>query len=80
MIDKIKEIEKVSRHLDSVQEQRDTWNSEVLHCSNTFINKLETTTSYIETDENGIIIYCKMTNNKLCFLIQPNFQKINNET
>jgi len=57
MIDKIKEIEKVSRLLDPLQEQRDQWNLEVLHYSNTFINKLETTKAYIDTDENGKDIY-----------------------
>ena len=57
MIDKIKEIEKVSRLLDPVQEQRDKWNSEVLHYSNTFINNLDATKAYIDTDENGKDIY-----------------------
>lgn len=57
MIDKIKELEKISKLLDPVQSQRDKWNSQVLNYSNTFINKLDTAKAYYYSEENGKDIY-----------------------
>lgn len=57
MIDKIKALEKVSRLLDPAQLQRDKWNAEVLNYSNTFINKLGKTPTYVDSEENGKAIY-----------------------
>lgn len=53
MIDKIKELEKTSGLLDPPQDQRDQWNTEVLHYSNTFINTLDTAKAYFHSKENG---------------------------
>lgn len=57
MINKIKELEKISRLLDPPQSQRDEWNSMVLNYSNTFINKLDTAKAYYHSEENGKDIY-----------------------
>ncbi len=57
MINKIKELEKISRLLDSGQSQRDKWNAEVLDYSNTFINKLDSSKAYFTSEENGKDIY-----------------------
>lgn len=57
MIDKIKELEKISRILDSDQSQRDQWNTEVLKYSNNFINTLDTSKAYFSSEENGKDIY-----------------------
>lgn len=57
MIDKIKALEKISRLLDPEQQQRDKWNAEVLNYSNSFINKLGNTPTYVDAEENGKDIY-----------------------
>lgn len=57
MISKIKELEKISRLLDSNQSQREQWNTEVLKYSNNFINTLETSKAYYSSEENGKDIY-----------------------
>ncbi|MET7029919.1 pyridoxal phosphate-dependent decarboxylase family protein [Sediminicola luteus] len=57
MMNKIKELEKLSRLLDPKASQREKWNSEVLGYSNTFINNLETSKAYIKSEENGKEIY-----------------------
>ena len=57
MINKIKELEKLSRILDPGMSQRDKWNSEVLDYSNTFINNLDTAKAYFSPEENGKDIY-----------------------
>jgi glutamate/tyrosine decarboxylase-like PLP-dependent enzyme len=53
MINKIKELEKISRLLDPKESQREKWNSEVLDYSNTFINNLDTAMAFIKSEENG---------------------------
>ena len=57
MINKIKELEKLSRLLDPIESQRKKWNSEVLDYSNTFINNLDTSKAFIKSKENGKEIY-----------------------
>ncbi len=57
IINKIKELEKLSRILEPGQSQRDKWDSEVLNYSNTFINKLDTTKAYYYSEEKGEDIY-----------------------
>jgi len=57
MIEKIRELEKLSRLLDPGMSQRDKWNSEVLDYSNTFINKLDTAKAFYYSEENGKDIY-----------------------
>jgi len=57
MIHKIKELEKISRLLDSGQSQREKWNTEVLEYSNSFINQLDTSKAYFTSEENGKDIY-----------------------
>jgi len=57
MIEKIRELEKLSRLLDPGMSQRDKWNSEVLDYSNTFINKLDTAKAFFCSEENGKDIY-----------------------
>jgi aromatic-L-amino-acid decarboxylase len=57
MLNKIKELEKISRLLDSGQSQRDKWNAEVLDYSNSFINKLDTSKAYYTSEDNGKDIY-----------------------
>ena len=57
MIDKIRELEKLSKLLDPGVSQRDKWNSEVLNYSNTFINKLDKTKAFFYSEENGKDIY-----------------------
>lgn len=52
MRDKIKKLENVSRILDSSQDQRDQWNSEVLRYANRFINQLDQTKAYIDSKNN----------------------------
>jgi len=57
MIDKIRELEKLSRLLEPKTSQRKKWNSEVLDYSNTFINNLDTSKAFIKSEENGKEIY-----------------------
>ncbi|MEN8139567.1 MAG: aminotransferase class V-fold PLP-dependent enzyme [Bacteroidota bacterium] len=57
MIDKIKELEKLSKLLDPIQKQRDEWNTQVLNYSNTFINKLDTGKAYYYSENGGKDIY-----------------------
>ncbi|GGW72908.1 glutamate/tyrosine decarboxylase-like PLP-dependent enzyme [Winogradskyella epiphytica] len=57
MIDKIKALEKTSRLLDPLQKQRDQWNSQVLQYSNRFINELNTTKAFVNSNDNGKDIY-----------------------
>jgi len=57
MINKIKELEKVSKLLDPDMSQRDKWNSEVLDYSNTFINNLDSTKAFFHSEENGKDIF-----------------------
>jgi glutamate/tyrosine decarboxylase-like PLP-dependent enzyme len=57
MINKIRELEKVSKLLDPDMSQRDKWNSEVLNYSNAFINKLDTSKAFFSSEENGKGIY-----------------------
>lgn len=57
MINKIRELEKVSKLLDPDMSQRDKWNSEVLNYSNAFINKLDTSKAFFSSEENGKDIY-----------------------
>jgi len=51
MIEKIRELEKLSKLLDPGLSQRNKWNSDVLNYSNTFLNKLETTKAYISLEK-----------------------------
>ena len=57
MIDKIKELEKLSRLLDPQQNQRDNWNNEVLNYSNNLINNVDSAKAYNFSEENGKEIY-----------------------
>ncbi|MFD1162502.1 pyridoxal phosphate-dependent decarboxylase family protein [Hwangdonia seohaensis] len=57
MIDKIRELEKLSRLLDPKASQRAKWNSEVLDYANTFLNNLDTSKAFIQSEENGKAIY-----------------------
>lgn len=57
MIDKIKELEELSRLLDPKESTREKWNAEVLEYSNTFINNLDTSKAFIQSKENGKAIY-----------------------
>tara|TARA_R110001583_G_scaffold138601_1_gene290353 strand:- start:205949 stop:207391 length:1443 start_codon:yes stop_codon:yes gene_type:complete len=57
MINKIKELEKLSKLLDPKENQREKWNSEVLDYSNKFINNLDTSKAYIKSEDNGKGIY-----------------------
>lgn len=57
MIDKIKALEKTSRLLDPLQKQRDQWNSQVLQYSNRFINELNTTKAFVNSNDKGKDIY-----------------------
>ncbi|MBF8149398.1 aminotransferase class V-fold PLP-dependent enzyme [Winogradskyella sp. F6397] len=57
MINKIKELEKLSRLLDPKESIREQWNAEVLEYSNTFINNLDTSKAFIQSKENGKAIY-----------------------
>ena len=57
MINKIKELEKLSRLLDPKESIREKWNSEVLDYSNKFINNLNTSKAFIKSEENGKGIY-----------------------
>ncbi|MDY8135706.1 pyridoxal phosphate-dependent decarboxylase family protein [Aquimarina sp. 2201CG5-10] len=57
MIEKIKELEKLSRLLDPEQNQRDAWNTEVLQYSNSFINDLDKSKAFYHSEENGKDIY-----------------------
>ncbi|MCK0160015.1 pyridoxal phosphate-dependent decarboxylase family protein [Allomuricauda sp. F6463D] len=57
MINKIKELEKLSRLLDPKESTREKWNSEVLEYSNTFINNLDTSKAFMQSKENGKAIY-----------------------
>lgn len=53
MIEKIRELEKISKLLDPGENQRNKWSSEVLDYSNTFINELDTTKAFFYSDEKG---------------------------
>ena len=57
MINKIRELEKLSRLLDPKASQREKWNSEVLDYSNTFINNLDTSKAFIKSEDNGKELY-----------------------
>lgn len=57
MINKIKELEKISSLLDTGQIQRDKWNSEVLNYSNSFLNNLHATKTFIHSGDGGKDIY-----------------------
>mgnify|MGYP000592648911 CR=1 FL=1 len=57
MINKIKELEKLSRLLDPKESIREKWNSEVLDYSNIFINNLDTSKAFIQSKKNGKDIY-----------------------
>ncbi|MFT7052137.1 MAG: aromatic-L-amino-acid decarboxylase [Psychroserpens sp.] len=57
MINKIKELEKLSKLLDPGVKKRNEWNAEVLDYSNTFINKLDTSKAFFSSEENGKNIY-----------------------
>lgn len=57
MINKIKQLEKLSRLLDPKESTREKWNSEVLDYSNTFINNLDTSKAFIQSQNNGKEIY-----------------------
>ena len=57
MINKIKQLEKLSRLLDPKESQRKKWNAEVLDYSNTFINNLDASKAFIKSKENGKEIY-----------------------
>ncbi|WOD43686.1 pyridoxal phosphate-dependent decarboxylase family protein [Hwangdonia lutea] len=57
MISKIRELEKLSRLLDPKANQRSKWNSEVLDYANTFINNLDTSKAFNQSEENGKHIF-----------------------
>lgn len=57
MIEKIKELEQISRLLDPKQSQRDQWNNQVLNYANAFINKLASCKTYIASNDTGEGIY-----------------------
>ena len=57
MIEKIKELEKISRLLDPKQNQRAEWNTAVLNYADTFIEALDTARAYRPSDTNGKDIY-----------------------
>ncbi len=57
MIDKIKELEQLSKLLSPSEDQRQQWNTEVLDYSRTFLNKLDSAKAYSPTTEKGIGIY-----------------------
>ncbi len=57
MINRIRELEKLSRLLDPGGRQRNKWNLEVLDYANTFINKLDTSKAFFSSEENGKDIY-----------------------
>lgn len=57
MINKIKDLEKLSRLLDPKESIREKWNAEVLEYSNIFINNLDTSKAFIQSKENGKDIY-----------------------
>jgi len=57
MIDKINELEKLSKLLDPPQKQRDQWNSQVFEYANNFMNNLESRKAYCDSKENGDGIY-----------------------
>ena len=57
MLEKIKELEKLSRLLDPPQNQRDQWNAEVLQYADTFIKTLDQTKAYYSSEENGKGLY-----------------------
>lgn len=53
MIEKIKELEKISRLLDPPGEKRDSWNKEVLDHTNHFLNTLEDSNAYYQNEDKG---------------------------
>ena len=57
MINKIRELEKLSRLLDPTAVQREKWNAEVLDYANTFINNLDVSKAFSVPEDNGKDIY-----------------------
>jgi hypothetical protein len=57
MINKIRELEKLSRLLEPKASDRKKWNSEVINYSNTFINNLDVSKAFIKSKENSKDIY-----------------------
>ena len=57
MIEKLRELEKLSDLLDPKQNQRDEWNAQALNYTNAFINKLDTAKAYCSSNENSHEMY-----------------------
>lgn len=57
MIEKIKELEQVSRLLSPSEDQRLQWNSEVLNYSNSFLNNLDSAKAFYTSEDKGKGIY-----------------------
>ncbi|MEP1094753.1 MAG: aminotransferase class V-fold PLP-dependent enzyme [Cyclobacteriaceae bacterium] len=53
MIEKIKELEEISRLLDPPHEKRSTWNKEVLDHTSDFLKTLENTNAYYQNKDKG---------------------------